>query len=113
MSFSFSIEQIEGLTQGSLVRLGGFLSFEELEPLKVEIKKLALEEKKYIIFDLSDLSEIDSAGLGFFIRSVATVNSWGGRMALCNVEANLERIFRFIRLPITETFEEALEKVKK
>ena len=66
-----------------------------------------------IIFDLFNVTFVDSMGLGFLVRVLDQVRSGGGGMAICRVDYTLERILSLIRLPIVETLEEAIEQLER
>lgn len=67
---------------------------------------------RYVVFDLTDVPDIDSAGIGFLVESLTTVRQAGGTLCLAAPSAhvlrsllitNLERVF-----PVATSTEAAL-----
>lgn len=95
-----------------VLELSGEIRGQNLGFLREEVKNIAQTGKAYIIFDLFNVTFVDSMGLGFFVRVLDQVRSNGGGMAICRVDFTLERILSLIRLPIVETLEEAIERLE-
>lgn len=69
-----------------------------------------------IIFDLRDMSYIDSSGFRILLEAQNKVEKKGGGIALVSLTAPVERVFNLLRLGElivrTDTIEEAVEKLK-
>jgi len=95
-----------------VLELSGAICGQNLSALREEVKSLAETGNAYIIFDLFDVTFVDSAGLGFLIRSLDQIRSNGGNLAICRVDYTLQKILSLIRLPIEESVEEAIVRLK-
>jgi anti-sigma B factor antagonist len=71
------------------------------------------QEKPQILFDLSKVEYVDSAGLGFLIGTLRRAAQSGGSLKLCGLSAYLTGIFAIVNLQnileIFPTREQALE----
>lgn len=77
-----------------VVRLRGDLDHHAVEPLRDEIEQ-SLEQIHYrgLVLSFQDIDFMDSSGLGLILGRYRTLSSRGGKMALCEVNKNLEKIF--------------------
>jgi len=96
-----------------VLELSGAFCGRNLAALREEVKSLAETQNAYIIFDLFDVTLVDSAGLGFFIRSLDQIRSSGGNLAICRVEYTLQKILSLIRLPMEDSVEEAVVRLER
>ncbi|MBS3939107.1 MAG: anti-sigma F factor antagonist [Peptococcaceae bacterium] len=62
-------------------------------------KELDKEIAMHVLFNLSDLTFMDSSGLGVILGRYRRVNSAGGRMAACFVHPSVERLYNMAGLP--------------
>jgi stage II sporulation protein AA (anti-sigma F factor antagonist) len=92
---------LEGKLWGSLLKL-----------LKKSVQDLANQGDNLIIFDLSKVEDADSAGLGFLIGLMTTLESAGGRLAICNVQSSLEGVLGLMSIPLIGTVDEALADIE-
>lgn len=69
-----------------------------------------------IVFDLRDMTYIDSSGFRVLLQAQNRVAEKGGHIALVSLTAPVERVFNLLRLTEliirTDTVEEALEKLE-
>lgn len=69
-----------------------------------------------IVFDLRDMTYIDSSGFRVLLEAKNKVSQRGGDIALVSLTAPVERVFNLLRLGEliirTDTVEEAVEKLK-
>jgi anti-sigma B factor antagonist len=61
-------------------------------------KRLTSEGGRYFVLDMSDISHIDSAGLGLLLSIYATIRNQGGDLKLLNVGDHVKEILRMMRL---------------
>jgi anti-anti-sigma factor len=65
--------------------------------------ELALEEiirqgGVWVVFDLSGVSYIDSAGIGTVVRSLAKLRKSGGTLRLCGVKGMVDGVLKLTRI---------------
>ena len=85
--------------------------------LKDKLQSLLHQNKKNILFNLAQVSYVDSAGLGAIVSAYTTVTREGGSLKLANVTKKLQDLLSITKLlTVFETFdseEEALRSYKK
>lgn len=97
----------------ALFRLSGSLEIANVSEAK-ELTAAAFDsEPPKILFDLSGIDYIDSAGLGFLIGTLRRANQANGTVRVCGLSAYLTGVFKIVNLQnILEVFpneEKALE----
>lgn len=72
---------------------------------------------KSIIIDLSEVDFMDSSGLSALVSGMKTLRKTGGRLCICNANAQIRTAMRLTMLdrvfPIFDTLEEALAQALK
>ena len=85
--------------------------------LKDKLQSLLHQNKKNILFNLAQVSYVDSAGLGAIVSAYTTVTREGGSLKLANVTKKLQDLLSITKLlTVFETFDsedEALRSYKK
>ena len=85
--------------------------------LKDKLQSLLHQSKKNILFNLAQVSYVDSAGLGAIVSAYTTVTREGGSLKLANVTKKLQDLLSITKLlTVFETFdseEEAIRSYKK
>ena len=85
--------------------------------LKDKLQSLLHQGKKNILFNLAQVSYVDSAGLGAIVSGYTTVTREGGSLKLANVTKKLQDLLSITKLlTVFETFDsedEALRSYKK
>ena len=85
--------------------------------LKDKLQSLLHQNKKNILFNLAQVSYVDSAGLGAIVSAYTTVTREGGTLKLANVTKKLQDLLSITKLlTVFETFdseEEAVRSYKK
>ena len=85
--------------------------------LKDKLQSLLHQNKKNILFNLEQVSYVDSAGLGAIVSAYTTVTREGGTLKLANVTKKLQDLLSITKLlTVFETFDsedEALRSYKK
>jgi anti-sigma B factor antagonist len=66
--------------------------------LENSIRKAIQGGARKIIFDLSKLSSIDSAGIGFLLSSSGLIEQNGGRMLISGAQGNVAHTFEIVHL---------------
>jgi anti-sigma B factor antagonist len=84
--------------------------------LKDKLQSLLHQGKKNILFNLAQVSYVDSAGLGAIVSGYTTVTREGGSLKLANVTKKLQDLLSITKLlTVFETFDsedEALRSYK-
>ena len=84
--------------------------------LKDKLQSLLHQNKKNILFNLAQVSYVDSAGLGAIVSAYTTVTREGGTLKLANVTKKLQDLLSITKLlTVFETFDsedEALRSYK-
>lgn len=74
--------------------------------LKDKVQSLIQQGQKHILLDLSDVSYVDSAGLGELVQAYATTKNRGGALKLLNVTKRLEDLLVVTKLlTVFDTFD--------
>ena len=82
---------------GTTVRLSGRLIFAETAAFKVEVKRRFTETKR-IVLDLTDLTFMDSSGLGAIVSLYVSAKAAGCELGLINMNKQLRELLRFTRV---------------
>ena len=84
--------------------------------LKDKLQSLLHQGKKNILFNLEQVSYVDSAGLGAIVSAYTTVTREGGSLKLANVTKKMQDLLSITKLlTVFETFDsedEALRSYK-
>lgn len=91
-----------------VIRMNGkLLGGSDVEPFRKSIKDFVAQGRNNILIDMSNVSWVNSSGLGMLIAGYHTVRSAGGRLKLVGVNQRIEQIFMVTKLhTIFETYEE-------
>jgi anti-sigma B factor antagonist len=74
--------------------------------LKDKLQSLLHQGKKNILFNLAQVSYVDSAGLGAIVSAYTTVTREGGWLHRANVPKKLQDLLPITKLlPVIETFD--------
>ena len=74
--------------------------------LKDKVQSLLHQGHKHLLVDLSDVSYVDSAGLGELVQAYATTKTRGGVLKLLNVSKRLRDLLVVTKLlTVFETFD--------
>ncbi len=105
----FTVENLDGIT--IISSLPKALDASNAMDFKADIGRI-LEESSRVIFDMSDLKFIDSAGCGALITSLRRVKGSGGILKLYDVQKQVRSVFELVRMhkviDIFNTRQEAL-----
>ncbi len=65
-----------------------------------------LDSEEQVLLDLSQLTFVDSSGLGAFLFCLKRLNQKGGKFKLCNITKPVRVLFELVRLhKVIEVFE--------
>ena len=95
--------------------LSGQITFTQGDmQLKDKIHSLINQGQKKILVNLSDVSYVDSAGLGQLVGAYTTVAQAGGSMKLVNLTKKLHDLLTITKLlTVFEVFESEQEALKR
>lgn len=97
---------IEGsMTQGS-----------SLKVLDAQLQNLVTNGANRVVFDLTDVDFIDSAGLGLLMLARGLLNKSGSMLRLCSPQARVRALLKMTKtdtlLKIDESLEDSLQAIK-
>ena len=96
MALTVMYRDIEG---GAVVSLDGRIVLgEETSALRDAVNSLLAEGKKNIVLDLSNVSFIDSAGLGTLVAAYSSAKSKGASLRLCNLGSRFKELLQITKL---------------
>ena len=115
MSLKINIRET---ADAAILDMSGRLTLGEgLGDFRDSIREALAGDQKNILLNLSEVSYIDSSGLGQLIGSYATVTDRGGQMKLFNLQKKVTDLLQITKLlTIFETFDnesKALASFKK
>jgi len=80
------------------------------ETIDIEIEN---SSKKNLIFDLKDVTLMDSSGIGLIVGRYKLVVSLGGKMALCNASKSVSKMLRLSGIEKVVAICETLQDAEK
>ena len=99
------IERVDGEGATSVVVLRGKLMLgEDCRQLDAVIPELLSEGRTRLVFDLSEVTHIDSTGIGRFIDAYSRLMKVGGKMRLAGATGAVRDSFRVTRLDTVFAF---------
>jgi len=85
--------QVELQSQSGIVRLSGEFTAETSPQVRQSIVLLCQKELPVIVIDMSQVSYVDSAGLGTLIERHNAIVAYDGKLVLCGVQEHIRRLF--------------------
>jgi len=82
---------------GTLLRLSGRLAYDEAAAFKDEVKR-RIPQAKRIVLDLTDLTFMDSSGLGAIVSVYVSAKAGGCELGLINLNKQIRELLRFTRV---------------
>ena len=99
----------------SIYRMSGEMDLYSSQEVRELIRESLTDGHKYIILDCSELSYIDSSGIGVLISLFTTLRKKGGQLILCSLQSSVQSVINFTKLTgfleITDSLEEALNSI--
>jgi anti-anti-sigma factor len=95
MPLKIQLQEGRPLTQ--TVALAGRLDTETAPSLEAEVDRLLATPVKVIVFDLSGLEYISSAGLGTLFRAQKSMKARSGEALLVNPQAQVQKVFDIVK----------------
>lgn len=96
MALKMTSHEVSGVT---VVAMDGRIVLgEESNALREKVKALLAEGKKKIILDMSNVTYIDSAGLGTLVATHHSAKTQGATMKLCNLGQKFQEVLQITKL---------------
>ena len=113
MRLSLRIHEIENIT---VISCRGRIAYrDEAEALSMRASSL-LKQRRALVFDLSEVRELDGAGLGRLAGLVAQANQLETPMAFCGVTGLVRELLQLTRLssvfPIYASVDTAIKDIR-
>ena len=96
MALKITQRDVEGVSVLSLE--GRIVLGEETSSLREKVKSLLAEGKKSIVLNLSQVTLIDSSGIGTLVASYSSAKSAGASLRLCNLGARFNELLQITKL---------------
>lgn len=115
MALRTSTREVDGVLVLDLE--GRIVLGEESSALRETIKRLIGEGRKAIILNLSNVSFIDSSGLGALVASHSSAKAAGATLRLCNLGSKFSELLQITKLytifEVSDTEADALRAMAK
>ena len=96
MSVKVTTQEVDGV---SVVRLNGRIVLgEESGALREAVKALLAKGKKKVVLDMSNVTYIDSAGLGILVAAYVSANTQAASIRLCALGHKFREVLQITRL---------------
>ncbi len=107
--------KIETRSEGSylIVSLTGDFDVESSEELKNEVRKKLSSSTPNVVMDLTNVSYVDSSGLGTLIALQKDARFNGGSLCIVGASSQIKRVMKMTNLYRLFTFYDKLEEVIK
>jgi anti-sigma B factor antagonist len=115
MPLKITNREVDGVTVLSLD--GRIVLGEETSTLREKVKSLLGEGKKNIVLNLSNVTVIDSSGLGALVAAYSSAKSGGASLRLSNLGSRVDELLQITKLytvfEVSETEADALRALAK
>ncbi len=104
MALKITNREVDGIT---VVQLEGRIVLgEESTAMREAVKNLLAENKKKIVLNMSNVTFIDSAGLGTLVATFHSARNQGSSLKLSNLGQKFQEVLQITKLlTVFETFE--------
>jgi len=96
MALKIANRELEGVAVLALD--GRVVLGEETSMLREKVKNLLAEGKKNIVLNLSNVTQIDSSGLGALVTAYSSAKSQGASLRLCNLGSRFSEMLQVTKL---------------
>ncbi len=111
MALKITSREVEGVAVLALE--GRIVLGEESNALRENVKKLLAENKKDIVLNMSNVTYIDSAGLGTLVAAHHSARSQGAALKLSNLGSKFQEVLQVTRLlTVFEVFDSEAAAVR-
>ena len=96
MALKITNREVQGV---SVVHMDGRIVLgEESNALRESVKNLLAENKKKIVLNMSDVTYIDSAGLGTLVAAFHSARAQGATLKLANLGSKFQEVLQVTKL---------------
>jgi anti-sigma B factor antagonist len=96
-----------------LLHLSGEIDLNAKPNVVAQLEPLIEKKSPAIVVDLSNVSYVDSSGLAIFLDALQRVRSYGGKIALAGLRANVRVVFEVAKLDqVFQIFDDRESAVK-
>jgi anti-sigma B factor antagonist len=111
MALKMTNREVEGVAVLALD--GRIVLGEETSALREKVKSLLGEGKKNIVLNLSNVTQIDSSGLGALVTAYSSAKSGGASLRLSNLGSRFNELLQITKLyTVFEVFETESDAVR-
>ena len=111
MSLRMNKRQVDSVTVIDMS--GKIILGEETAQLRETVKKILSKGNDRILLNLSDVSYIDSSGLGQLVSCFATTSGKGGQMKLLNLTNKVKEVLQITKLStVFDIFEDESKAIQ-
>ena len=107
------IQDIE--TVGAIIGISGELDLYSTSEMRTKIQELLERKRTRIILDLSELSYLDSSGVGVLIFLLQALKTKGGKLAVFGLAGTPRKVLEMSNiislLPLADSIDESREMV--
>ena len=96
MSFTFDIAHKDNYT--SIRFIGRIITENDFKALSETLSSYEYESLNNFIFDLSELTQINSSGINFIIRTLTKSRIKNGEVIVCGATGNVKSLFEITKL---------------
>jgi anti-sigma B factor antagonist len=115
MALKMTNREVDGVAVLALD--GRIVLGEETSALREKVKSLLNEGKKDIVLNLSNVTQIDSSGLGALVTAYSSAKSGGASLRLCNLGSRFNELLQITKLytvfEVSNTEADALSALTK
>ena len=94
---TLKIQLQNGQSSTQTVALAGRLDIETSPSLEAEVQRILATQVEVIVFDLSDLNYISSAGLAALFRAQKAMKSRSGQALIVNPQPQVQKVFDIVK----------------
>jgi anti-anti-sigma factor len=93
-----STRPLPGRADAIVVSVVGEIDSQSAEQFRQDLVALVNSDVKHLVLNLSDLSYINSSGLGALVAAYKRVRTLDGSLRLCHVRGAIAEVMKLIRL---------------
>ncbi len=91
----------------TLLELGERLTIENVPELRDTVQKLIMQGRRSLLLDCSQISAVDSRGIGSLVSNWLSLKNRGGRLKLLNPSVRMREVLKIVGLQkLVECFDD-------
>ncbi|MCB9849548.1 MAG: STAS domain-containing protein [Phycisphaerales bacterium] len=106
------VKNIKSQNGGTVVEVAGEVTLDESPKFHSSLLEIIKDSPERLVIELSEVTHIDSAGVGTLVEVFRRMKASGGRMFLVGLTPRVRGVFEITKLdrffPILDTVDEAL-----